>query len=258
MNSIIKKIPKPARTVFVLAFWVFVWWLVALWVDKEVLVVTPDKVAKRFLELAKEKEFYVTILYSVLRILSGFLSAVFLGLLLGIITAKVSLFDELISPLLSVVKATPVASFIILALVWINRQSIPGFISFLMVLPIIQGNVSAGLKNTPIELIEMTRLYKVSRWRRITKLYFPAVSPYFAAGCKTALGLAWKAGVAAEVLCTPQKSIGKELYEAKLYIETVDVFTWTVAVIIISVIIEKILMWSVEKLSSKRKNEVVL
>ena len=257
MNSIIKKTPKIARTVIVLAFWIIIWWLIALWIDKEVLVATPDKVAKRFVELAKEKEFYITVLYSVLRILSGFLAATFCGVLVGIVTAKIGILDEMISPLLSVVKATPVASFIILALVWIDRQSIPGFISFLMVLPIIQGNVSAGLKNTPTELIEMTKLFKFSRWKRVTKLYFPAVLPYFTAGFKTSLGLAWKAGVAAEVLCTPKLSIGKQLYDAKLYMETIDVFTWTIAVIIISVIIEKMLLWTVGKLSA-RKTEVIL
>ncbi len=258
MNSIIKKTPKFARTLIVLAFWVIIWWLISLWIDKEVLVTSPDKVANRLLELAKEKDFYITVLYSVLRILSGFLAATVCGVLVGIITAKIGLLDEIISPLLSVIKATPVASFIILALVWIDRQSIPGFISFLMVLPIIQGNVSAGLKNTPTELIEMTKLFKLSRWKRVTKLYFPAVLPYFTAGFKTSLGLAWKAGVAAEVLCTPKLSIGKQLYDAKLYIETVDVFTWTVTVIIISVIIEKLLLWTVGKLSSRRKTEVII
>ncbi|MBR6682211.1 MAG: ABC transporter permease subunit [Clostridia bacterium] len=255
MNSIIKKIPKPVRIILVLAFWVGVWWLIARSVNKELLIASPDRVARRLLELAQEKEFYTTVLLSVLRILTGFLAAVFAGVVTGIATAKIGLLDELISPLLSIIKATPVASFIILALVWIDRQSIPSFISFLMVLPIIQGNVSAGLKNTPNELIEMTRVYKLSRWKRITKLYFPTVLPYFTAGCKTSLGLAWKAGVAAEVLCTPKMSIGKQLYESKLYMETVDVFTWTIVVIVISVIIEKLLMWSVGKLSSTRKRE---
>lgn len=253
MTSIWNKIPRFARTVFVLAFWIFIWWIISVCVNQEVLVPSPAEVSRRLLELIQTKEFYTTVLNSVLRIISGFLYATVAGVLLGILAARISLLDELISPLLSLVKATPVASFIILALVWIDKQLIPSFISFLMVFPIIHGNVSTGLKNTPYELIEMAKIYHFSFRHKITKLYFPAVFPYFAAGFKTALGLSWKAGVAAEVLCFPKNSIGKELYEAKTYLETIDVFAWTVTIVVISVLIEKVLMWLVEKIQKNRK-----
>ncbi len=253
MNYIIKKTPKIARTIVVLAIWVFVWWIISIRVNKQVLVPSPADVVKRFSELVITKEFYSFIALSILRIVTGFFTAVIFGVVLGILTAKYQLIDELASPVLSIIKSTPVASFIILTLVWLDKQTIPAFISFLMVLPIIHGNVSAGMKNTPIELKEMTKVYNFSPWHKITKLYLPSILPYFTAGFKTALGLAWKAGIAAEVLCTPKMSIGKELYEAKVYLETVDVFTWTITVIVISIIIEKALMWSIGQISEKRK-----
>jgi NitT/TauT family transport system permease protein len=173
--------------------------------------------------------------------------------MLGIATGKIRLLDELISPLLSIIKATPVASFIILALFWLTKESIPSFIAFLMVLPIIHGNVSEGIKNTPNELIEMTRIYDVKPLHRLTKLYIPNILPYFVAGFKTSLGLAWKAGVAAEVIALTKNSIGKELYEAKNYLETVDLFTWTLTVIVISRVLEKLLMMMVNSFTQKRK-----
>ena len=95
-------------------------------------------------------------------------------------------------------------------------------------------------------------------FEKLRYLWIPSALPTFITSEKTSIGLAWKAGVAAEVLCTPKMSIGKQLYESKLYMETVDVFTWTIAVIVISVVIEKALMWSVKKLSSNKKKEVVL
>ena len=252
-NSITDKLTRLARTVLVLAFWVIVWHIAATEVDLSVLVSSPSEVAKRLAELAGEKQFYIIIAKSVFRILSGFAVAAASGAVLGIVTAKVRLIDELISPLLTVIKATPVASFIILALVWLNKETIPAFISFLMVLPIIHGNVSEGIKNTPQELSEMTKLYGFSFKHKLTKLYLPAVLPYFSAGFKTSLGLAWKAGVAAEVLSFPRDSIGKELYEAKTYLETVDVFAWTLTVIALSMILEKLLMATVKKLTEKKK-----
>lgn len=253
MNSIIKKIPKVARTFIVLVFWIIVWQIIAVCVDKEVLITTPFATIKNLFVLAKEKEFYIIVLTSVFRILSGFFAAVAAGTALGILTGKLPLFDELISPLLSVIKATPVASFIILALFWLSKETIPSFISFLMVLPIIHGNVSEGIKNTSAELLEMTKVYNIPLGKKLTKLYLPTVLPYFFAGFKISLGLAWKAGVAAEVIAITQNSIGKELYEAKLYLDTLNVFTWTLTVIIISMILEKALLWFVNILTERRK-----
>lgn len=54
----------------------------------------------------------------------------------------------------------------------------------------------------------------------------------------TSLGLAWKAGIAAEVLCTPKGAIGTQLYNAKIYIETTDLFAWTFVVVILSLLLE--------------------
>lgn len=253
MNSIIKRTPKFARTIIVLAFWVIVWQVVAAKVNSAVLVSTPAEVFKRLIQLMGEKNYYIIILNTVLRILSGFLIAVGLGTVLGIITAKIQLLDEIFAPILSVIKATPVASFIILALVWLNKETIPSFISFLMVLPIIHGNVCEGLKNTPTDLIEMSKIYNLSLKQKLTKLYLPSVLPYFLAGFKTSLGLAWKAGVAAEVLSFPKNSIGKQLYEGKTYLETVDVFAWTITVIAISVILEFLLMQTVKRLTARKR-----
>ncbi len=250
MKNSINKITK---TILVLVFWVLVWHIIAIAVDKEVLIATPINTIKRLFTLCKEKEFYIIITSSVLRILTGFLVAVLLGTILGIITGRIRFFDELVSPLLSIIKATPVASFIILALFWLSKEAIPSFISFLMVLPIIHGNVSEGLKNIPKELIEMTKVYNFATLQKVTKLYIPTVMPYFLAAFKTSLGLAWKAGVAAEVIAFTKNSIGKELNSAKNYLETLDVFAWTLTVIIISMALEKILILTVTKITEKRK-----
>lgn len=255
-SSINKKISKITRTALVLIFWVIVWHLIAKAIDRPVLVSTPADTFKNLIALASEKEFYIIIFSSVLRILSGFFSAVLVGTVIGILAGKIALFDELINPLMSVIKATPVASFIILALFWISKENIPSFIAFLMVVPIIHGNVREGLKNTSVELVEMTRIYQISPLKRLTKLYIPSILPYFAAGFKTSLGLAWKAGVAAEVIAYTKNSIGKELNSAKAYLETVDIFAWTVTVIIISIILEKLLMLIFSALTQRKRKGV--
>ena len=140
------------------------------------------------------------------------------------------------------IKATPVASFIILSLVWLGTAAVPIFMAFLMVLPIIWANVMQGIHGVDREYLEMARIFAMSRGKRLMKIYIPCVLPYFIAGCRSALGIAWKAGIAAEVLATPAGSIGKNLYEAKIYLNTADVFAWTAVVVIMSLVIEKLFL----------------
>jgi len=221
--------------------WIAVWELIALCVDREVLVPTPLRVAVRLWELVQTASFWTVVAFSILRITAGFLAGVLLGTLTGVLTAKLPLSEGLLSPLLTVIRATPVASFIILALVWMGRDAIPVFISFLMVFPIMQSHVQTGVRAVSPQLLEMARVYRVPPTRRVKALYVPAVLPNFSAGCRTCLGLAWKAGVAAEVISLPMRSIGRQLYYSKLYLETVDVFSWTVTVVVLSLLIEKLL-----------------
>lgn len=222
-------------------FWLTLWWLAATFgVKQELLLPSPTRVLMRLGELASEQAFWIATWTSLCRIFGGILTATVLGVLCGILTAHSRFLRELLSPILAIVKATPVASFIILALVWISRGKLPVFISALMVLPIIWTNVEQGIRQIDTQLIEMTKVFQFSPAKRLLHLTIPSVLPYFAAACKTSLGLAWKAGIAAEVLSTPQNSIGKELFESKTFMETTDLFAWTVTVILLSICMEKL------------------
>ena len=148
---------------------------------------------------------------------------------------------RLFDPLLSIIKATPVASFIILALVWIKSMLMPVFIAFLIVLPIVCSNIYGGLRSTDRQLIEMCDMYGITGTKRLTALYLPSAVSYALAAGRSALGLAWKAGVAAEVIGRTSRSVGNMLYQSKLYLETVDLFAWTAAVVILSRVLEAVM-----------------
>ena len=148
---------------------------------------------------------------------------------------------EVTSPLLTVIRSTPVASFILLLLIWLGRDILPSVIVLLMVLPVIWGGVQGGLASLDEQLLEMARLYRLGSGRTLWRVVIPSVLPSFLAACRTAVGLAWKAGIAAEVLTVPRLSIGRHLYESKLYLETVDLFAWTLLVIVLSLLLEGLL-----------------
>lgn len=236
-----------------LSFWVAVWWLVAWRVKQELLVPSPVLVAKTLWQLGGTREFWQACGASLLRIAAGFLGGITVGALLALLTARFTVAEQLLSPLLKTVRATPVASFIILALVWLATDTLPAFISFLMVVPIVWANVDKGLRQTDRRLLEMARLFRLGKGRTLLHVWIPSVMPYFLTACTTALGLAWKSGIAAEVICRPDNSIGRLLQTAKLHLETAEVFAYTIAVIALSLVLER-LLWALAKRFGRRFN----
>lgn len=234
-------IRKAGKWLAITLFWLALWWVAATFgVKQELLLPSPIRVLTRLGELVSQGEFWVITSLSLCRIFAGILIAMVLGVVCGILTAYSPFLRQLLSPILAIIKATPVASFIILALVWISRGRLPAFIAALMVLPIIWTNVEQGIRQMDPKLLEMAKVFRFSPAKRMLHIAIPSVFPYFVAACKTSLGLAWKAGIAAEVLATPKNSIGKELFESKTFMETTDLFAWTVAVIVLSICMEKL------------------
>lgn len=237
------KFIKIIRLTAVAMLWLGLWFLISALVDKEILFVSPYRVVLTFCELVKSVDFWISAGMSLLRVAAGFLLGMLFGVTCALIAHASEFFKTFIGPLFAVIRATPVASFIILALVWISDDSnVPIFISFLMVSPIAWGNVITGVTQVDGGLLDMARVFRFSAFKRIRLIYLPSVMPYIMSAATTGLGLAWKAGIAAEVLCTPKLSIGRHIYNSKIYLETPQLFAWTTLVVVLSVLLEKALV----------------
>lgn len=220
--------------------WLIIWEIVARAVDSELIFPSFVDTLRAFSEMAGDSEFYMTAVYSVFRVTVGFAAGVVLGAGLGVLCAFSEIADRIFAPLRSIVKTTPVSSFILLLLFWTDRQYVPSFISMLIVLPVVHSSVYEGIKSTDPLLTEMAEFFKVPMKKQIFTIYAESVKSRLFAASATALGLAWKAGIAAEVLATPIRAIGTEIYESKKYLETPQMFAWTVAVILLSTLMEKL------------------
>ena len=242
---------KALSLIGVIAFWFCIWALVSFQVNSELLFPSPMSVIKALASLAVTAEFWLITLHSLMRVVAGIAVSLILGALLAVITEKIAFLKALLSPILGVIKATPIASFIILAMLWLTKGFLPIFITSLIVVPIVWSNVSEGIRSVDPNLKEVAQVYNLSFFDKLKKLYVPSVTPFFMAACRSSLGMAWKAGISAEVLSTPQSAIGTELYFAKTYLETPSLFAWTAMVIIMSVIIEKLFVSGLGKLGSK-------
>lgn len=242
-----KRITAILKGVLAALFWIAVWQTAYLIVDREVLIASPLNVFMRLCELIVTKSFWIKTFHSLFSILEGYVLAIIIGTLLAVLTSASKVIYTLFKPFLSIIRATPIASFIILALVWMTKADVPVFISFLMVMPIVWANVSTGITQTNPELLEMAKVYHFGKRKTLAKIYIPEVMPMFVNSVTTGLGFAWKSGVAAEVLSTPKNSIGTELYNSKVYLETTDLFAWTVVIIILSIVLEKLFVLIINK-----------
>lgn len=223
-------------------FWVAAWYILALRVANPLLLPTPVRVLCRWVELMGSTAFWRTTAASIGRIVLGAAGAMVLGVGLAVLCCASAVADALVEPVMRAIQAAPVASFSILLLIWLERDLVPVLICAMMVAPVVWSNVCTGIRQTDRGLLEMAQVYHLGRGRVLMRVYIPSVLPYFQAACSGALGLGWKAGIAAEVLTVPALSIGRMISEAKLYLLTEDLFAWTLTVVLLSLLLQKIAM----------------
>lgn len=242
MNSTISTKKRKIK-LWAIIFWLLVWQALSLYIGQEILLASPFSVLNRLFDLALEIDFWHSILFSLQRIVLGFFLATFIGIAFATFAARFHLIEQLLAPLILFVNSTPVASIIILLLIWFSSEHLATIISFLMVLPIIYTNILSGIKSTDIKLLEMADIFEIPMRKRITYIYISQVLPYFKAACLIGLGLSWKAGIAAEVIGIPRGSIGFDLHQARIFLLTADLFAWTLTIIVLSTLFERTFMF---------------
>ena len=242
------RIKKPV----IICLWLAFWQIAAVLVHNSIMLVGPFEALRALWALLPSADFWHSVLASFGRISIGFLSAFAAGVLLGGLAYTVPLLEEILEPFMLFLKAVPVASFVILALIWAGSRNLSIVISFLVVLPVIYVNTLAGLKSTDKKLLEMAAVFRMPLWRKIRFIYLPALVPYLVSGCRIALGMSWKSGAAAEVIGLPEHSIGEHLYMAKIYLETADLFAWTFVIIVISAVFERLVLFLISRLSPQK------
>jgi len=220
-------------------------------IDSKLLLPLPTDVIERLVEITKSGELFPVVGFTLSRVALGFFTGLVSGIVLAFIACRFKIAEILLWPYMVTVKSVPVASFVVIALMWISAKELSWLISFLIVLPIIYNNLLEGIRSTDKKLIEMADLFGMPFWRRLKYIRIPAVKPFLMSGCRISLGLAWKSGVAAELIGYPEGSVGEALYFSKLFLDTANLFAWTVAIVIASVIFEKAVIFLFKKITER-------
>ena len=232
------KIKGVIKRVWAPLCWLIIWQLGAMLISQELILVSPINVIKRLFVLLPEKEFIISVLGSLSRILTGFVLGLTFGTVLATLAGKFKLVREFFAPMMNTVKAIPVASFTVLALFIVSSDSLVTLVTFLIALPVVYSNILTGIDSTDKKLLEMAEIFRISTVRKTVYIYFSELLPYFKTATTVASGLSFKSGVAAEIIVVASNTIGGKIYDAKTSFESADLFAWTLVVIVLSIITE--------------------
>lgn len=233
---------KRTKQILILLGWLVVWQMAAILIHNDILLAGPVEVLKTFIGLLGQSAFYKACAASMGRILSGFFLAVLTGIVLGGLCYAIPFMQEMLKPALSVLKSVPVVSFIVLLLIWQGSKQVALWVSFLVVFPNACTATINGLMAVDAKLKEMADLFHIRGFKRLLYLYRPAFLPFMISAMEISVGMAFKSGVAAEVIGMPQESIGERIYMSKVYLDTPALFAWTLSLILLSFLVEKCLI----------------
>ncbi len=222
------------RQFIIFSIWLFIWQLGHFLVGNELLIPSPLSTLIRLAEMLQTIDFYRQVAATFYRVFVGVMVSLVVGGISALLSYKIRFIDELFKPMVTFMKTTPVMAIIILALLWFKSGQVPIFVCFLMVYPIIYTNVLTGLRQLDQSLIELNKVFEVKPVLQIKECYWPQLIPYLKAALQLAIGIGWKVVIAAEVLAVPYYAMGYELLDAKIYLETSEVFAWVIAIIILS------------------------
>lgn len=258
-QSKLKKILlKIFKAIAVTAFWILVWEAVACFVARDndamlLLLPRPLTVFKTWLDIAFTSEYLSAVAFTLKRVFQGFLIGIILGFGFGVATFFVKIADLMLSPMLKMIRAVPVVAITILFFALFKSDALPTSVVVLMVTPLIWQTVHDGLSAPNTLLSEMATVYKLSSFKVFYYIKLPNMMPSLITATVNALGLAWKSGIAAEVICEPNVGLGTILIEGKGMIDFSSVYAVTLTVVILSLIIEIVLKYLAKKFIDTRR-----
>lgn len=228
------------KMTFIVIFWLIMWEIADRCIDNKIILSGPVHIIQALFNNIRQADFLAICGASFLRIAAGFILSFAAGFILALVCFKFTVIRDFLEPVIITLKTVPMISFVIMLLIWVGNQALTIYLSFLVVLPLIYTSTLSGFKHVDVSMLEMARSFNFSRWKKFAYIYRPAFMPFLISSCKVALGMCWKSGVMAEVIATPKPSIGREMYVAQQYLQTTNLFAWTVVVIVLSTIFEKL------------------
>jgi len=229
-----------SKKIFAFAIWFAIWQIASMIINEPLFLPSPTQTLAALFTLAKTTDFYLSVLMTLLRVLAGLFISTVLGISLGIASAKNKWLSIFLQPMISTLKSVPVMSFVLLAVIYLNSTLVPVLVCVFLCFPIMYINTQKGMLSIDKKLIEMAELHKVPKRKILTHIKLPSIMHHILSAVLICIGFSWKSVVTAEVISTPLHAIGFNLYKTKIYLDTESLFGWTLVIVLLSILIERI------------------
>ncbi|MBR3461492.1 MAG: ABC transporter permease subunit [Clostridiales bacterium] len=241
------KAKKYIRTTLIVLIWLVIWQVLALAVNNSILLSGPVETVEALITFGATPSFYLSVGITTGKILLGFFLGGLLGSVLALLSYRINIVKEFLSPFVSVIKSIPVVSFIIIALIWAGSSNVTIIVSAVISFPIFYKNLLEGLLVTDPKMLELAKVYQMKTSKKIRYIYLPSLTPHIKSAISLAIGMAFRGGITAEVVGQPLKSIGNGLYRAKINLATSEMLAWTLVAVLSAFLVEKLISFIVKK-----------
>lgn len=231
---------KNRNRIIAAVIWIIVWQAASVLTGLELVLASPVSVLCVLFNMLTKPDTYRIIAVSMFNIISGYLAAFVIGCISGYLADRYQMAKIFLEPPVALMKSLPMASFIILLIIWFGSGKVAVLTSFIVAFPMIYKGVANGFSMRDSNLLEMAEVFQVSLPKRIFWIDIPRIIEVAGTDFKMAISYGWKAGVSAEVIGLARMSIGEQMYYSKLYIDTASLFAWSIMVVVLSFVWEKL------------------
>lgn len=162
-----KKIFKQnINKIIIIAVWLLIWQAAASLTGLELILAGPVNVFKALCTKLGEKDFYIAAGGSFVHIFAGFIIAFVTACIIGFLASFCGWLREFLRPAIVIMQSLPIASFIIVLIIWFGSKNVASYISFIVVFPMIYNSVITGVGNVDSKILEMAQVFNISCWKK--------------------------------------------------------------------------------------------
>ena len=187
-----------------------------------------------------KKSTYISILYSLYKMLIGYVVSILLALIIGTIAGLYKKVYVLLSPLMTTLKAIPTASLLFLFIVLAGFDNSPIYVVILVSFPILYESIVGGIVNIPSNINDAISLDGGNNIKNTLKIKLPLATNYILVGIASSFSLAFKVEIMSEVLSgSTSYGIGSSIKLSQITSTNMTpIFAWTIIAVLLMLIFD--------------------
>ena len=238
MNRTLKKLfISVAQIVIAVVVVLLLWWLLSVIVDSDLVLPNPWAALKLTVQLLGKGATYLALLLTLLRAVIAFVASMAVALALTLLAEVFKLCASFVNGFVTFIRAIPTIAFILVTMIMFSSSFVvPIVVAFLVGFPIIYSAFQREIRAEP-KLLDVCKVYGVSNNKKVKYVLLPLIRRAILPQCKDTFPLCVKVVIAGEVLALPRLGLGRDMYVAKVNLETAKVLALTLLALIVCYVV---------------------